>query len=286
MPTPAVRALTALLLAAPALHAQEPAPWPELREADIPAIIATLRTRTARQDAARATGEELRRRHEGLRDGSIDPLELFRQYVPGFRVPEGARYIAACSRALSALTPTVFFTFGPPAGDKDPARARQIFQRTVRFYEAAGFSYDERFKHFVADDESCTISFELTPVEGFTQQYPDCVDGPYLMAYFGPAANRRFASVGAAETPAAAPMDDRAFDLASVALISAWQDYRDSAELDAVRAELSRPAGPGEAEGRRIMARILDIRERNLAVFRRHAATLVPLVQRYTEAGR
>jgi hypothetical protein len=289
LPMQAVRALMGMLLAAPALHAQDPEPWPELREADIPALIATLRTVTGADDAARAAGHDLQRRAEDLHSGRVDPLELFHRFVPAFPVPDGARYVAACSRAISNLAPIVFLTFDRPTGGSDPAReatrAHEILRRTIRFYEAAGFSYNEHFNRFDAPDESFSLSFEPTPPTGFLEQYPDCADGPFLMASFGPAANQRYLGAGPTDTPPTTPMSDDAFALASMALITAWQDSRDSAELEAMRAELSRPADPGDAEGRRIAGRILAFRERNLAVFRRHAATLAPLVQRYLEAA-
>jgi len=80
----------------------------ELKEADIHKLIPLLRAEAAGMSAGQAYVE----RQEAARTGfSGDPLEFFSGRAK-VSLPQGARYVAGCSRAASAGGPVAIFTFG------------------------------------------------------------------------------------------------------------------------------------------------------------------------------
>jgi hypothetical protein len=82
----------------------------KLKESDIRKLIPILRAEAALMGAAQAMFD----REEAARSFSGDPLEFFRSRAK-LVLPEGARYVAGCSRAASVQTargPVAIFTFG------------------------------------------------------------------------------------------------------------------------------------------------------------------------------
>jgi len=100
-------AVIVLALAAGDTRAQEL----QLKEADIRKLIPLLRAQAAGFGAAQAMSD----RQEAARTSfSGDPLEFFRSRAK-VDIPQGARYVAGCSRAASIQTsrgPLAIFTFG------------------------------------------------------------------------------------------------------------------------------------------------------------------------------
>ncbi len=93
-----------LAFAAGSAHGQEL----QLKEADIRKLIPLLRAEAAGLRAAQGFSE---RQVAAQTSFSGDPLEFFNSRAK-IALPQGARYVAGCSRAASAGGPVAIFTFG------------------------------------------------------------------------------------------------------------------------------------------------------------------------------
>ncbi|MFH1573765.1 MAG: hypothetical protein ABIG68_07255 [Acidobacteriota bacterium] len=139
-------AALALALAANSARAQEL----QLREADIPKLSLLLRVEAADLGA----GQALFDRKEAARSSfSGDPLEWFRARAK-VDLPEGAKYVASCSRAASAGGPVAIFTFG---------RTIDCYERTWRDYSRSlTRSPDEKLPLTPPMSQSCQVEHGQT----------------------------------------------------------------------------------------------------------------------------
>ncbi|HYK91304.1 MAG TPA: hypothetical protein VE398_21210 [Acidobacteriota bacterium] len=166
-----IAALILVLVSSP-IRAQER----KLGEADIQKLIPVLQAEGTTLAAGQTTADRMLAARSGI---SGDPLEYFRSRGK-FDPPEGARYVAPCSRAAGAGGPVAIFTFGrnidcyhrtwrdyarnlKGSPDTMPAPCRTEGESTVKFLQQAQGVLEKRGFEVVMEGDS---SRELASTDG------------------------------------------------------------------------------------------------------------------------
>jgi hypothetical protein len=159
----------------------------QLKESDIRKLIPVLRAEAAAMGAAQATFE----REEAARSSfSGDPLEFLRSRAK-LDLPEGARYVAGCSRAASVQTvggPIAIFTFGRNIDCYE--RAWRDWKRTAKpgpdgnYPPEPKISQDCYIEHEQTQEFLKGVQAELEK-RGFKFGYPGTIDEPWLFSADG-----------------------------------------------------------------------------------------------------
>jgi hypothetical protein len=242
-----------------------------------------------------------------------DPLAWFKGKLRDFPVPSTAMYRPDCSRAVTGQdrTPTAVFTFGveaprtwkqilqatdQTAGAAERPRpssgrvsAESLAQQTRSFYSSRKFRYRGEpapFQWaFVARDEAIAVSVNGGNAYAALEGCRTLVFGPQVAIraeetlFTGEQTTPRDTSSENRELREAlksAGLGDAEYEALKRKLLGAREDARNPSGLavDTTR----RPASPEQQAAEREVQALIAARKQNVEVYRRHQATLEPLL--------
>jgi len=248
---------------------------------------------------------------ESIRAGRVDPLSWLKEHAASLRIPPLLTYSKECSRTASglAMSPTALFSFGIEAseyglalisvgGETSPAMSGEELAETDAQKKVSGivnsmrsFYHEEKYPDFTNDAPlywstvSPDSSLRITVIEANVYLAWGCDSiptGPLLEISLNESPDDPFRRSRAATTEdmvtilGSAGMSEGEFLSLTTALVLARNDSRNPSAL-----EFDADTRPESEEERKLfdeVKRMVEVRKRNVDLYKHYARVLDPLL--------